>query len=59
MTVFAPATSHSDSIERPICFECGTATFLVGIEEERPGYELHTFQCPACEHYETAIGKAA
>ena len=57
--VFAPATSHSDSIVRPSCSECGTATFLVGIEAERPGYELHTFQCPECEHYETAIGKAA
>ena len=32
---------------------------LVGIEAERPGYELHTFQCPKCEHFETAIGKAA
>ena len=55
----APATSHSDSIARPGCSECGTATFLVGIEPERPGYETHTFQCPQCEHFETAIGKAA
>ena len=59
MAVFAPATAHSDSIARPGCSECGTGTFLVGIEAERPGYELHTFQCPKCAHYETAIGKAA
>ena len=43
--VFAPATSHSDSIARPGCSECGTATILVGIEAARPGYDLHTFQC--------------
>jgi hypothetical protein len=59
ITKFAPATSHSDSIAPPGCSECGTATSLVGIESERPGYELHTFQCPKCEHFETAIGKAA
>ena len=42
--IFALASMHSDSIVRPSCFECGTATQLVGIEAERPGYELHTFQ---------------
>ena len=57
--IFAPATPHSDSIERPRCSECGAATLLVGIEPERPGYNLHTFQCPECENFETAVGKAA
>ena len=57
--VFAPTTSHSGSIERPSCSECGASTALVGIEAERPGYDLHTFECPKCENFETAIGKAA
>lgn len=57
--IFAPATAHSDAIVRPSCSECGTATVLVGVEPERLGGELHTFQCPNCEHYETAIGEAA
>jgi len=57
--VFAPATSHSDSIARPSCSECGTATVLVGIEAERPGYDLHTFQCPKCEHFETSSALSA
>jgi hypothetical protein len=57
--IFAPATPHSDSIARPTCSQCGTATLLVGIEPERPGYDLHTFQCPDCEHFEIAVGKAA
>ena len=57
--IFAPATPYSDSIDRPRCSECGTATVLVGIEPERPGYELHTFQCPKCENFELAVEKAA
>ena len=57
--IFVPAASYSDPIAEPGCSECGTATSLIGIEPERRGYELHTFQCPNCEHYETAIGKAA
>jgi hypothetical protein len=59
ITVFAPATAHSDGIARPNCSECGTATLLIGIEPERPGYDLHTFQCPNCENFETEVGKAA
>ena len=58
MTRYQPATAHSNAIVRPKCSECGTATLLIGIEPECPGYELHTFQCPACEQYETEIGKA-
>lgn len=56
---FAPATLHSNSIKRPSCSKCGTTTSLVGIESARPGYELHTFQCPVCEHFEIAVGLAA
>jgi len=57
---FAPATAYSDAIVRPKCSECGTATVLVGIEPapERPGYDLHTFQCPKCQNFELAVGKA-
>ena len=61
LTIFQPATAHSDSIVRPQCSECGTATLLFGIEAapERPGYELLTFVCPDCKHIETAVAKAA
>jgi hypothetical protein len=63
---FAPATPHSDSLLRPICSQCGVATLLVGIEAAtltvgkgpaRRGYELHTFQCPRCEDFQTAVGQ--
>src|SRR5262245_3397264 len=57
--IFAPATAHSDAVKRPNCSECGTATVLVGIEPDRPGCELRTFQCPNCENFEIAVGKAA
>ena len=56
--IFALATApRSDSIVRPRCSECGAATLLVGIETERPGYDLNTFQCPDCEHFATAVWK--
>jgi hypothetical protein len=54
--VFEPASAHSEAVVRPVCSVCGTATLLVGIEPERPGYELRTFECPTCRHFETAIG---
>ena len=57
--VFEPATAHSEAVVRPVCSVCGTATLLVGIESERPGYELRTFERPTCRHFETAVGKIA
>jgi hypothetical protein len=59
MTLYRPATVHSNSIVRPSCTKCGTATLLFGIESaDRPGYELLTFECPNCKHFETAVGNA-
>ena len=59
VTTYQPATAHSDSMERPDCLRCGTKTRLFGIEPERPGYELRSFECPSCHHIQTAIGEAA
>jgi hypothetical protein len=59
MTTYQPATPHSDAIKRPDCSKCGTTMRLFGIEAERPGYELHSFACPTCEHIQIEIGKAA
>jgi hypothetical protein len=59
MTIYQPRTPYSDSIKRPDCSKCGTQTRLFGIEPERPGYELHSFECPKCHHLETAIGQVA
>lgn len=48
MTTYQPATPHSDAIERPICPRCGTKMRLFAIEPDKPGYELHTFECSKC-----------
>jgi len=56
MILYQPATPRSDSIKRPDCSACGTATRLFGIETERPGHELRTFVCPRCDHIEIAVG---
>ena len=60
MILCQPATSHFESIERPNCSECGSTTHLFGIEAaDRFGYALLTFECPNCEHIETAVEKNA
>jgi hypothetical protein len=59
MTTYQPATLHSDSIERPHCPKCRTKMRLFGIEPERSGYELHSFECPKCGHVEVKGGKSA
>ena len=58
VTIFQPATPHSDLIKRPDCPKCRTTMRLFGIEAERPGYELRSFECPKCNHIEIAIGRA-
>jgi hypothetical protein len=60
MILYQPAITHTDSIERPNCSECGSTTHLFGIEAaDRFGYELLTFVCPKCEQIETAVEKNA
>ena len=58
MATYQPATPHSYSIKRPDCPRCGAGMFLFGIEPERPGYELLSFDCPGCQHIETRVGNA-
>jgi predicted RNA-binding Zn-ribbon protein involved in translation (DUF1610 family) len=57
MSKYRPATAHSDAIKRIKCPKCGTGMLLFGIEPERPGYELHSFECPKCLNIETRTGK--
>jgi hypothetical protein len=59
MSTYKQRTPHSDTIKRPDCSECGTLTRLFGIEPEKPGFELLSFECPACRHIQTEIGKEA
>jgi hypothetical protein len=49
---YQPATEHSNSIKRPVCSRCGTATRLFGIEPSGAGFEMHSFECPKCHHIE-------
>ena len=55
MTKYQPATAVTDAITRPPCSKCATGTLLVGIEPDRPGYELCTFECPRCGQFETSV----
>jgi hypothetical protein len=60
MILYQPAITHTDSIGHPNCSECGSTTYLFGIEAaDRSGYELLSFVCPKCEQIETAVAKNA
>jgi len=50
---FTVSTPHSDA--RPTCPKCSTEMRLFGIESDRPGFELRTFQCSNCQRILTAI----
>ena len=58
MTIYQPATAHSDAIVRPFCAKCKTRMRLFGVEAESFGYEVQSFECPNCHHIEARIGKS-
>jgi hypothetical protein len=43
------------AFERPACPKCKSSMMLVSIEPERPGVDLHTFECGVCNHVLTAL----
>ena len=43
-------------IHRPACRNCHTHMMLVRIMPARMGFDLHTFECPKCDHvYEVMV----
>ena len=55
MTKYRPATVASNALTRPPCVKCGMKTDLVGIEPEKPGFDLNTFECPRCGQLQTSV----
>jgi hypothetical protein len=43
-------------LRRPICSNCKSSMMLVSTAPERPGVDLHTFECAVCGHVITALG---
>ena len=42
---------------RPECAICSAQMYLAYIEPEKPGFDLRTFECPRCQHVETAVAQ--
>jgi hypothetical protein len=40
---------------RPECPKCTTPMYLARIKLDRHGFDLRTFECPRCQHVETAL----
>ena len=52
----AYAPSISRAIERPLCPKCATQMHIARIDPDQPGFERHTFECPACQYSENTVG---
>ena len=47
--------ASSRAITRPPCPKCGTTMVLARIAPYTTGYDMRTFECPACDHSETSV----
>jgi hypothetical protein len=53
---FAEYTLENTPINaRPACPECSVQMYLSRIELKQPGFDHRTFECPRCQHVETAV----
>lgn len=57
MQRFQLATPASIATKRPPCPKCGTMMMLARIEAHGPEYRKRTFECPSCNHSESALVK--
>ena len=51
-----PRPSSAIPLQRPACSRCKSSMMLVGVEPERLGVDLHTFECAVCGYVLTALG---
>jgi Zn ribbon nucleic-acid-binding protein len=42
-------------IHRPLCPKCKTKTMLARITPGPSGFEVRTFECPACDHIDQVV----
>jgi predicted RNA-binding Zn-ribbon protein involved in translation (DUF1610 family) len=47
--------ASAQAITRPPCPKCGATMIIARIEPHTPGYDMRTFECPACDHLESAV----
>jgi hypothetical protein len=41
--------------ERPFCTDCDAPMMLSLLEQDKPGFDLHTFACPMCAAIESFV----
>jgi transposase-like protein len=41
---------------RPDCPQCAAQMYLARIAPGNSGFDVRTFECPRCQHVETAVG---
>jgi hypothetical protein len=50
-----PPSSLTHASSRAITRPCGATMVLARIEPHTPGYDMRTFECPACGRSESAV----
>jgi hypothetical protein len=50
-------SSHSVTIDRPLCLICGAPMWLACVEADGPTHDKRTFECPVCETSEIEFVK--
>jgi hypothetical protein len=57
MPQFEYSPTNPNMYDRPRCPKCASQMYLARIEPAHPGFDLWTFQCPACKHSESVLVK--
>jgi hypothetical protein len=47
-----------DVFYRPLCPKCKTTTMLARVTPGPFGFDIRTFECPACEHFHQRVAEA-
>jgi hypothetical protein len=57
MTQHQVVSSHTETIDRPLCIVCGAQLWLACVEADGPNHDKRTFECPVCETHEIEFVK--
>ena len=55
MTFFEYTLENSPIMAKPDCPKCTAQMYLARIAPGTSGFDLRTFECPRCQHIETAV----
>ncbi len=55
MTISEYTLENTPINARPACPQCTAQMYLARSELQKPDFDRRTFECPRCQHVETAV----